>query len=191
MASETDLRKWYVVQVRSNMENKAVESLKTLIKTEDMGGILSEDDILMPVETVSEVKNGKTVTRQRKLYPGYIFVKMKLYDEDENFLDAGWYFVKKANGVINFMGGNNPTPLRDSEVLEMLAQIETAKGTVRPKVNFSVGEHIKITDGSFLNMTGVVEGVDAERGKLKVSVSIFGRFTPVELDFDQASKIEE
>lgn len=191
MSSDTDLRKWYAVQVRSNMENKAVESLKLLMKTEDVGDLLTEDDILMPVETVSEVKNGKQVARQRKLYPGYIFVRMKLYDENGDFLEAGWYFVRRANGVINFMGGDKPVALRKNEVDEMFEQIEHAKGTVRPKVDFSVGDHVKITDGSFLNMTGVVEEVDVARGKLKVSVSIFGRFTPVELDFDQASKVEE
>lgn len=191
MSSETDLKKWYAVQVRSNMENKAVESLKMLIDLEDMGDLISKDDILMPTETVSEVKGGKTTTRQRKLYPGYIFVRMKLYDEGENFLEAGWYFVRRANGVINFMGGDKPTPLRRREVDEMFAQIEKAKGVVRPKVDFAVGEQVKITDGPFLNLSGVIEEVDPEKGKLKVSVSIFGRFTPVELEYSQASRLED
>lgn len=189
--SDSDLKRWYAVQVRSNMENKAVESLKTLIDLEDMSSIISKDDILMPTESVSEVKNGKTVVRERKLYPGYIFVKMKLYDEDENFLEAGWYFVRRANGVIKFMGGDKPTALRKREVDEIFAQIEKAKGTVRPTVDFAIGEQVRITDGSFMNFTGVVEGVDAARGKLKVSVSIFGRFTPVELDNNQVARLEE
>lgn len=191
-----DGKKWYTVQVRSNMENKAVESLKMLIDLEDMGGLLSKDDILMPTETVSEIKNGKKTQRERKLYPGYIFVKMKLYDDDDELLEQGYYFVKRANGVIDFMGGESargprPIPLRKREVDEIFAQIEKAKGAVRPKVDFNIGEHIKITDGPFLNLTGVVEEVDAEKGKLKASVSIFGRFTPVELEFNQAAKLEE
>ena len=195
MSSNSD-KKWYTVQVRSNMENKAVESLKMLIDMEDMGNILSKDDILMPTEKVSEIKNGKKIERDRKLYPGYIFVKMKLYDDDENLLEEGYYFVKRANGVIDFMGGESPMgprpqPLRQREVDEIFAQIERAKTSVRPKVDFAVGEHIKITDGPFLNLTGVVEEVDAEKGKLKASVSIFGRFTPVELEFNQAAKLDE
>ena len=195
MSSDSD-KKWYTVQVRSNMENKAVESLKMLIDLEDMGNVLSKDDILMPTETVSEIKNGKKTQRERKLYPGYIFVKMKLYDDDENLLEQGYYFVKRANGVIDFMGGESafgprPLPLRQKEVDEIFSQIERAKNSVRPKVDFAVGEHIKITDGPFLNLTGVVEEVDAEKGKLKASVSIFGRFTPVELEFSQAAKLEE
>ena len=133
-----DGKKWYTVQVRSNMENKAVESLKMLIDLEDMGGLLSKDDILMPTETVSEIKNGKKTQRERKLYPGYIFVKMKLYDDDDELLEQGYYFVKRANGVIDFMGGESargprPISLRQKEVDEIFAQIEKAKGAVRPK----------------------------------------------------------
>ena len=197
MSSDSE-KKWFTVQVRSNKENKAVESLKMLIDLEDMGDVLSKEDILMPTETVSEIKNGKKTQRERKLYPGYIFVKMKLYDDSEppNLLEKGYYFVKRANGVIDFMGGESPLgprpqPLRQREIDEIFAQIERAKNSVRPKVDFAVGEHIKITDGPFLNLTGVVEEVDAEKGKLKASVSIFGRFTPVELEFSQAAKLEE
>ncbi len=188
---EADNKKWYAVQTRSNLENKAVESLKMLIDIEDMGEFISKDDILMPTETVSEVKNGKKTVRQRKLYPGYIFIKIKLYDENENFLEKPWYFVKGINGVINFMGGDKPSPLRKKEVDDIFQQIERAKGVEKPKVDFEVGETIKITDGPFLNLTGTVDEIDPERGKLKVSVSIFGRFTPVELEYWQASRVEE
>ena len=184
-------KKWYTVQTRSNMEGKAVESLKMLIDVEDMGEYLSKEDILMPTETVSEVKNGKKTVRQRKLYPGYIFLKIKLYDDADELLVKPLAFVKGINGVINFMGGEKPVALRKKEIDEIFAQIENAKGVEKPKVDFTAGEQVKITDGPFLNLTGTIDEVDPERGKLKVSVSIFGRFTPVELEYWQASRLEE
>ena len=182
------LYKWYAVQTRSNMEQKAVEGLKRMIDIEDMGEYMSKDDILMPEELVSEVKNDKKTTRKRKLYPGYIFIRVKLYDEDENFLEKPWYFVKGINGVINFMGGDRPLPLREAEIKSIFDHMKQSEGVEKPKVNFEVGEEVKITDGPFLSLVGVIEGVDPERGKLKVSVSIFGRFTPVELEYWQVEK---
>ena len=192
MESETkDTRKWYAVQTRSNMEKKAVETLKHMIDVEDMGAYISKEDILMPEEMVSEIKNGKKVSRPRKLYPGYIFIRVKLYDEDENFLEKPWYFVRGINGVINFMGGDRPVALRDAEVDRIQAQIQQAEGTERPKISFNVGEAVKIHEGPFLGLTGIIEEIDAERGKLKVSVSMFGRFTPVDLEYSQASRVED
>ncbi len=182
------LYKWYAVQTRSNMEQKAVEGLKRMIDIEDMGEYMSKDDILMPEELVSEVKNDKKTTRKRKLYPGYIFIRVKLYDENENFLEKPWYFVKGINGVINFMGGDRPLPLREAEIKSIFDHMKQSEGVEKPKVNFEVGEEVKITDGPFLSLVGVIEGVDPERGKLKVSVSIFGRFTPVELEYWQVEK---
>lgn len=184
-------KKWYAVQTRSNMENKAVESLKSKIELEDMGEYMSKEEILMPTETVSEIKNGKKTVRQRKLYPGYIFIKIKLYDENDELLVAPHQFVKGINGVINFMGGEKPLALKQKEIDDIFAQIERAKGVEKPKVDFTVGEEVKITDGPFLNLTGIIDEVDPERGKLKVSVSIFGRFTPVELEYWQASRTEQ
>ena len=162
-----------------------------MIDVEDMGAYISKEDILMPEEMVSEIKNGKKVSRPRKLYPGYIFIRVKLYDEDENLLEKPRYFVRGLNGVINFMGGDRPVALRDAEVDRIQAQIQQAEGTERPKINFNVGEAVKIHEGPFLGLTGIIEEVDTERGKLKVSVSIFGRFTPVELEYSQVTKAEE
>ena len=119
---QKDLRKWYAVQTRSNMEQKAVDALKRTIDIEDMGEYINKDDILMPTELVSEVKNNKKTTRKRKLYPGYIFVKVKLYDEDENFLEKPWYMIRAVNGVINFMGGDRPTPLKKAEIDRIFQQ---------------------------------------------------------------------
>lgn len=186
-----DLRRWYAVQTRSNMEQKAVETLKRMIDVEDMGDYISKDDILMPTELVSEVKNNKKTKQRRKLYPGYIFIKIKLYDSEENFLEKPWYFIRGINGVINFMGGERPLPLRQPEIDTIFEHMKQAEGTEKPKVNFSVGEEVKINDGPFLSLTGRIDEVDPERGKLKVSVSIFGRFTPVELEYWQVNRVED
>ena len=185
------MRRCYAVQTRSNMEQKAVETLKRMIDVEDMGDYISKDDILMPTELVSEVKNNKKTKQRRKLYPGYIFIKIKLYDSEENFLEKPWYFIRGINGVINFMGGERPLPLRQSEIDTIFEHMKQAEGTEKPKVNFSVGEEVKINDGPFLSLTGRIDEVDPERGKLKVSVSIFGRFTPVELEYWQVNRVED
>jgi len=173
------------------MEKKAVETLKRMIDVEDMGEFISKGDILMPEERVSEVKNGKQISRPRKLYPGYIFVRVKLYDADDNFLEKPWYFIRGINGVINFMGGDRPVPLRKSEVDRIFEQITQAENIVRPKVSYEVGAEVKIVDGPFLGLAGRIDEVDAEKCKLKVSVSIFGRFTPVELDYNQVTRAED
>lgn len=182
--------KWYAVQTRSNMEKKVVETLKRMIDIEDMGAYISKEDILMPEERVSEIKNGNKITRARKLYPGYIFVRVKLYDDNENFLEKPWYFVRGINGVLNFMGGERPVALRPAEVERIKAQMNQPEGAERPKIVFNVGESVKINEGPFLGSTGVIEEVDAERGKLRVSVSMFGRFTPVELEYSQVSRVD-
>ncbi len=182
--------KWYAVQTRSNMEKKVVETLKHMIDVEDMGAYISKEDILMPEERVSEIKNGNKITRARKLYPGYIFVRVKLYDDNENFLEKPWYFVRGINGVLNFMGGERPVALRPAEVERIKAQMNQPEGAERPKISFNVGESVKINEGPFLGSTGVIEEVDAERGKLRVSVSMFGRFTPVELEYSQVSRVD-
>lgn len=184
-------RKWYAVQTRSNMEKKAVESLKRQIDIEDMGEYISKDDILLPTETVSEIKNGKKRVNTRNLYPGYIFVRVKLYDDDENFLEKPWYFVRGINGIINFMGGERPVALKKDEIERIFEQINQSKGTEKPKVSFEVGEEVKINDGPFVSLTGRIDEIDPERGKLKVSVSIFGRFTPVELEYWQVTRAED
>ena len=192
MDTETnDNRKWYAVQTRSNMEKKAVESLKRQIGIEDMGEYMSTDDILLPQETVSEIKNGKKRVNTRNLYPGYIFVRVKLYDDDENFLEKPWYFVRGINGIINFMGGERPVALKKDEIEKIFEQIDQSKGTEKPKVSFEVGEEVKINDGPFVSLTGRIDEIDPEKGKLKVSVSIFGRFTPVELEYWQVSRADD
>lgn len=194
-----DGRRWYTVQTRSNMERKAREHLKLMIDREDMGDYISKEDVLAPEETVSmlvQVRRKGRLEQQQKqvsrmLYPGYIFVRIKLFDENGKFLEKPWYFIKSINGVINFLGGNNPIPLKDAEVAEIKAQAEQATGTVRPKVVFNVGEMVKVTSGPFFGSIGKVEEINPETSKLKVSVSMFGRYTPVELDYTQVVKSDE
>lgn len=180
---------WYVLQTLSNKENQAKIYLDRYKKQEEMEDILF--DVLLPTETVSEVKQGRKTTKSRKLYPGYVFVHMKLYDEEGRLLNKPYYFIKGATGVIGFVGGANPTPLKEEEIERIIAQVKEAEGKEVPKVNYELGEEVKITDGPFLNLNGRIEEVDPQKGKLKVSVSIFGRFTPVELEYWQVERNSE
>jgi len=189
-ASSTTGMRWYAVQCLSNHEDK-VRRYFIKYKEEDEKFAKDLNEVLVPIETVSEVKNGKKKQRDRKFYPGYVFVEMKLFDESGTLKKDPWYKIKETDGVINFIGRENPTPLRDDEILRILNQVDEAKGKEVPKVQFSVGEVVKILDGPFLNLTGEIEEIDPAKGSLKVSVSIFGRFTPVELEFWQVEKAEQ
>ncbi len=180
---------WYAVQTLSNQEAKVKRYLDKFIQIEEMGEFIEE--VLMPTETVTEVRNGKKYTKERKLYPGYVFIQMRLYDDNGKVLQKPWYFVRGVQGIIGFIGGDNPSPLKPDEIKRIQDTVSAAEGVERPKVEYEVGEEVKITDGPFLNLNGRIDGIDPERGKLKVSVSIFGRFTPVELEYWQVERAEE
>lgn len=180
---------WFALHTLSGQENKVKTYIEKFKKSEELDDQIIE--VLMPTEVVSEVKNGKKSTKTRKLYPGYVFINMKLYDEHQKLINKGWYFVKETSGVIGFVGGENPAPLRQSEVDEIRARIEAASGKEVPKVSYEVGETVKVNDGAFANLTGRIDEIDPERGKLKISVSIFGRFTPVELEYWQVERDTE
>ena len=180
---------WFVVQTLSNKEGGVKRYLDRYVRNEEMEDYLFE--VLMPTETVSDVKGGKKKQIVRKLYPGYVFVHMRLYDEDGKLLQKPWYYVNGADGVIGFVGGQRPQPLKPAEIERILNQITESEGKEVPKVQYEVGEEVKITDGPFLNLSGRIDEIDPERGKLKVSVSIFGRFTPVELEYWQVERITE
>jgi transcriptional antiterminator NusG len=181
--------KWYAVQTLSNQEQKAKKYLDKFIAIEEMEDYVFE--VLMPTEVVTEVKNGKKSTKTRKFYPGYIFVKIRLYDDDSKLLQKPWYFVREAQGVINFIGGERPSPLKKSEIDRIINQVQEAEGKVKPKIEYEIGEMVKVNDGPFANLVGKIEEIDPDRGRLKVSVSIFGRFTPVELEYWQVQRTEE
>jgi len=180
---------WFALHTLSGQENKVKTYIEKFKKTEELDEEILE--VLMPTEIVSEVKNGKKTTKTRKLYPGYVFINMRLYDENNQLINKPWYFVKETTGVIGFVGGENPAPLRQSEVDEIRARIEAASGKEVPKVSYEEGETVKINDGAFANLTGRIDEIDPERGKLKISVSIFGRFTPVELEYWQVERDTE
>ena len=181
--------RWYAVQTLSNQEGKSKKYLDKFIAIEEMEDFVF--DVLMPTETVTEVKSGKKSTKTRKFYPGYIFVHMRLYDDDGKLLQKPWYFVREAHGVINFVGGDHPSPLKKSEIERILNQVQEAEGKEKPKIEYDIGEMVKVNDGPFLNLVGKIEEIDPDKGKLKVSVSIFGRFTPVELEYWQVQRTEE
>lgn len=180
---------WFALHTLSGQENKVKTYIEKFKKAEELDDQIIE--VLMPTEVVSEVKNGKKTTKTRKLYPGYVFINMRLYDEHQKLINKPWYFVKETSGVIGFVGGENPAPLRQSEVDEIRARIEAASGKEVPKVSYEVGETVKVNDGAFANLTGRIDEIDPERGKLKISVSIFGRFTPVELEYWQVERDTE
>jgi transcriptional antiterminator NusG len=181
--------RWYALQTFSNMEGKVKQYLDKFIQVEEMGDYVLE--VLVPSELVTEIKNGRKSTKNRKFYPGYVFIKMRLYDADNKILQRPWYFVRGVQGIINFIGDERPIALKQSEIDRIIAQVAEAQGKEKPKIEYLVGQEVKITDGPFHNLTGNIEEVDPARGKLKVSVSIFGRFTPVELEYWQVEKIEQ
>lgn len=180
---------WFVVQTLSNKEPAAKRYIDRYIAENELEDCVFE--VLVPTETVSEVKQGKKSQRQRKLYPGYIFVHCRLYDEDQKVIQKVWYYINGADGVIGFAGGKNPAPLKKDEIDRILTQVAEAEGKEVPKVQYEVGEEVKITDGPFLNLTGAIEEIDPDAGKLKVSVSIFGRFTPVVLEYWQVERVTD
>ena len=178
---------WYVVHVLSGQENKVRENIEKRVKTEEMSDVVFE--VLVPTERVSEIKRGKKSETTRKFFPGYLIVNMHLLDEENQLIGRTWYFIRETPGVIGFAGTKDrPIPMRQSEVDNMLAQMREREEKVKPKVSFEVGETVKVADGPFQNQSGVVEEIDPERGKLRVAVTIFGRATPVELEYWQVER---
>jgi transcription termination/antitermination protein NusG len=177
---------WFIVQTLSGQEQKVKESIEKRVKTDEMQDFVKE--VLVPMEKVVEVRNQKKTVSNRKLWPGYVFVDMVLLDETGKIIEKPWYFIKETQGVIGFVGGEPPVPTPTEEVEQIKNQISQSEETEKPKVNFEVGETIKINNGPFLNFSGVIEEIDPERGKLKVTVNIFGRNTPVELEYWQVEK---
>ena len=172
-------KKWYGVHTYSGFENKVRLNLLERIKNEGMEEYF--DEILIPSETVVELKKGEKKTSSRKFFPGYILLKMELTDET-------WHIVKETSKVTGFVGGNTPFPIQDEEVNIITRRMEEGAEKPRPKVQFEIGETVRVVDGPFLNFSGVVEDVKPEKGKLRVTVTIFGRATPVELEFMQVEK---
>jgi len=178
---------WFVVHVLSGQEQKVQENINRRIQTEEMGDLVYE--VLIPTERVQEIKRGKKTETTRKFFPGYLIVNMHLLDDDNQLVEKTWYFIKDTTGVLGFAGTKDrPIPMRKKEVENLLAQVREREDTVKPKISFEVGDKVKVADGPFQNQNGIVEEIDPERGKLRVSVSIFGRDTPVDLEYWQVEK---
>ena len=178
---------WFVVNTLSGHENKVKNTIERYLSQE--GDDMHIYEILIPTEQVSEVRAGKKSTTTRKFFPGYILVRMDLYDEDKKLDEKAWYFVRQTQGVIGFVGvADKPVPLPPHEVQAIIDQISGRENKARPKINYEIGETVRIKDGAFENFEGAIEGIDEERGKLKILVSIFGRSTPVELEFWQVER---
>ncbi|MBM4147425.1 MAG: transcription termination/antitermination factor NusG [Lentisphaerae bacterium] len=180
-------KEWFVVQTLTGQEMKVREGLLRCIKMQEMEDYI--DEVVVPTEKVTEVKRGVKTTQTRKFFPGYVLVHVALYDDERQMVEKTWTYVRETPGVIGFVGGEKPAPLFPDEVDRVLNQTDEKKAKARPKVEFEAGETLKIIDGPFLNFSGVVEEVDPERGKLKVSVAIFGRSAPVELEYWQVERV--
>lgn len=173
-------KQWYVVHTFSGYEQKVKAALEERIRNQ--GKAESFGEILVPVEKVMELVKGKKKTSSRKFFPGYILVQMELDDET-------WHVVKETPKVTGFVGGTtNPAPVSEEEVRAITQQMEEGAVKPKPRVLFSVGESVKVVDGPFVDFNGIVEEVRPDKGKLRVLISIFGRATPVELDFVQVER---
>ena len=175
-------KKWYVVHAYSGFEKNVQKTLKERIEREGMQDYFGQ--ILVPVEEVVDIKNGKRTLSERKFFPGYVLAELEMTDDS-------WHLVKSTPRVTGFIGGtaNRPLPITQREVDAIMQQIQTGGEKRKPKVQFEVGQRIRVNEGPFADFNGVVDEVNYERNKLKVSVQIFGRETPVELDFMQVEKV--
>lgn len=181
-ATEPSTKRWYVVHAYSGME-KAVE--RNLRERIDRAGMQSKfGRILVPTEEVVELKNGKKSVTERRFFPGYVLVEMDMDDDT-------WHLVKHTSKVTGFVGGarNRPAPISEAEVMKIVHQMQEGVDKPRPKVEWTVGELVRVKEGPFTDFNGAVEEVNYEKSKVRVSVTIFGRATPVELDFSQVEKV--
>lgn len=173
-------QRWYSVSVLSNFEKKIAETIRVTAEEQGLTDQIAE--VLVPTEEVIEVRRGKKVTAERRFMPGYVLVQMEMSDE-------GYHLINSINRVTGFLGPQGrPMPMRDAEVQQILGRVEEGQETPRSIINFEIGEKVKVNEGPFEDFDGMVEEVDEENNRLKVTVSIFGRATPVELEFTQVTK---
>ena len=174
-----DEKKWYIVNTQTSCENLAKLAIEDRIKTQSMEDFFG--DILIPSENVVQLVKGKKQTRSKKFFPGYIFVNMVMNDKT-------WHLVRQSSKVTGFIGGEKPQPVTQAEVEKVTQQMVQGAEKPKARINFNVGDSVTVIDGPFSNFNGTVEEINEEKAKVKVSVSIFGRPTPVELDFIQVEE---
>ncbi|MCR9941883.1 transcription termination/antitermination protein NusG [Vibrio owensii] len=181
--SEAPKKRWYVVQAFSGFEGRVAQSLREHIKMHSMEELFGE--VLVPTEEVVEMRAGQRRKSERKFFPGYVLVQMIMNDES-------WHLVRSVPRVMGFIGGTSdrPAPITDKEADAILNRLEKASESPRPRTMYEAGEVVRVNEGPFADFNGTVEEVDYEKSRLKVSVSIFGRATPVELEFGQVEKLD-
>ncbi len=173
-------KRWYIVHAYSNFENKVADSIREQAKQRGLGELFEE--VMVPKEKVTEVRRGRKVDTDRKFFPGYVLVKMELTDE-------AYHLIKNTPKVTGFLGDKKPMPISEVEAQHILQQVQEGIERPKPTVMFEVGEQVRVSDGPFASFNGTVEEVDEGRSRVKVAVSIFGRATPVELEFGQVEKV--
>ena len=174
-------KRWYVIHVYSGFEKKVAQAIREQIEQKGLQDYF--EDVSVPTEEVVEVRRGQKVSAERKFFPGYVLAKMQLTDDT-------WHLVKDTPKVTGFLGARGkPSPISDAEADRILQQVQEGIERPKPSITFEIGEQVKVADGPFESFTGYVEEVDEERTRLKVAVSIFGRATPVELEYGQVEKI--
>jgi transcription termination/antitermination protein NusG len=173
--------RWYIVHAYSNFEKQVANSIREQAELRGINKLFEE--ILVPVEEVINVKKGRKISSERKFFPGYVLVKMEMTDQ-------AYHLIKNTAKVSGFLGSNNkPMPISESEAMRIIQQIKEGVDRPKPSITFDIGEQVKVSDGPFASFNGMVEEVDIERSRLKVAVSIFGRATPVELEYGQVEKL--
>ncbi len=174
-------KRWYIVHAYSNFEKKVAEAIKERIVSEGLEDKF--DDVLVPIEEVIEMRRGRKVKSERKFFPGYVLVKMEMDDQ-------AYHLVKNTPKVTGFLGADKkPMPITEDEAQRILHQVQEGVERPKPSITFEVGEQVRVADGPFATFSGLIEEVDEDRARLKVAVSIFGRATPVELEYGQVEKL--